>query len=318
MRDALASYAGMRRSRFAYLPENLILTQRNHAKLKRVDPLKRPQRWLPKESPYRPRCPGGAELGSCRKEEQEPPFGTCALVGNSGIMRAARFGKAIDSHEMVFRVNQGPTEKYEAHVGSRTTIRLLNKKWVVMYATKYEGRKVFLPGEARNTTLLCTRATSTDFDHLASVVRTQRPDIRMEHMAHGVEARARVLLAAFREARAQAGVEYAGGTAPSTGMIAFQFMLLNCDKISIYGMGTDALYAGSFPYHYFRFNVASSQPLHLDSEQQREHPHHSFEAETQLMAEAERTGRVKLCTPLDSKNYNRKALEECGFGLADG
>ena len=39
----------------------------------------------------------------------------------------------------VWPVVQGPTSNYEKYVGSRTTFRLLNKKWVAIYASKPDG-----------------------------------------------------------------------------------------------------------------------------------------------------------------------------------
>eukprot|EP00873_Tetraselmis_striata_P013649 jgi/Tetstr1/433913/TSEL_023093.t1 len=53
---------------------------------------------------------------------------TCALVGNSGIMRNSKMGQEIDSHEAVLRINYAPTRGFEADVGSKTTYDLLNKE----------------------------------------------------------------------------------------------------------------------------------------------------------------------------------------------
>jgi hypothetical protein len=47
-------------------------------------------------------------------------------VGNSGVLRGSRHGKAIDAHEAVFRTNMAPTVGYEDDVGGRTTFDFVN------------------------------------------------------------------------------------------------------------------------------------------------------------------------------------------------
>lgn len=61
-------------------------------------------------------------------------FQSCAVVGNSGNLLLASYGKEIDAHDVVFRVNQGPTRGYERHTGTKTHFRLLNALWTAEYA----------------------------------------------------------------------------------------------------------------------------------------------------------------------------------------
>eukprot|EP00192_Tetraselmis_astigmatica_P011110 CAMPEP_0117668824 /NCGR_PEP_ID=MMETSP0804-20121206/11773_1 /TAXON_ID=1074897 /ORGANISM="Tetraselmis astigmatica, Strain CCMP880" /LENGTH=357 /DNA_ID=CAMNT_0005476777 /DNA_START=52 /DNA_END=1122 /DNA_ORIENTATION=- len=51
---------------------------------------------------------------------------SCAVVGSSAALLRRRDGPTIDSHGTVIRFNQAPTKGFEAHVGSRTTLRLQN------------------------------------------------------------------------------------------------------------------------------------------------------------------------------------------------
>mmetsp|Transcript_29411 Transcript_29411/g.73910 ORF Transcript_29411/g.73910 Transcript_29411/m.73910 type:complete len:472 (+) Transcript_29411:229-1644(+) len=54
------------------------------------------------------------------------PWGSCAIVGNSGKLLTHTHGKEIDSHDTVIRFNAAPTRNFETHVGSKTTIRVQN------------------------------------------------------------------------------------------------------------------------------------------------------------------------------------------------
>ncbi|KAK3257690.1 hypothetical protein CYMTET_33234, partial [Cymbomonas tetramitiformis] len=54
---------------------------------------------------------------------------TCAVVGNSPVLTEYAHGAQIDSHDMVFRINNAPTKGYETYTGRKTTIRLQNKRY---------------------------------------------------------------------------------------------------------------------------------------------------------------------------------------------
>ncbi|XP_022521948.1 alpha-N-acetylgalactosaminide alpha-2,6-sialyltransferase 2 isoform X1 [Astyanax mexicanus] len=45
----------------------------------------------------------------------------CAVVGNGGILKGSGQGKAIDSHEYVFRMNGAITKNFEEDVGTKTS-----------------------------------------------------------------------------------------------------------------------------------------------------------------------------------------------------
>ncbi len=62
------------------------------------------------------------------------------------------------------------------------------------YTSAMEGRKVFLPNEAVNATILASRVNARAFEHLASVVRSNRRDLKLLFVAQGLESRARNLL----------------------------------------------------------------------------------------------------------------------------
>ena len=48
-----------------------------------------------------------------------------AIVGNSGSVLEHRGGAFIDSHDLVVRFNEAPTQDFEEYVGSKTDIRFI-------------------------------------------------------------------------------------------------------------------------------------------------------------------------------------------------
>ncbi|XP_038209036.1 beta-galactoside alpha-2,6-sialyltransferase 1 [Zerene cesonia] len=62
--------------------------------------------------------------------QEHRSFNMCAVVTSAGALRNSRFGEFIDSHDMVLRFNNAPTENYTEDVGSKTTFRILNSQVV--------------------------------------------------------------------------------------------------------------------------------------------------------------------------------------------
>ncbi|MCL7052173.1 hypothetical protein MKW94_001531 [Papaver nudicaule] len=63
---------------------------------------------------------------------ERPPFvprqiGRCAVIGNSGDLLKAKFGKEIDGYDAVIGENGAPIQNYTEYVGSKSTFRLLNR-----------------------------------------------------------------------------------------------------------------------------------------------------------------------------------------------
>ena len=64
-------------------------------------------------------------------------YNTCAVIGSAGLMLTEKFGAEIDQHDAVFRFNIAPVSDFEAFVGSKTTIRLVNRAHCGMFAPCY-------------------------------------------------------------------------------------------------------------------------------------------------------------------------------------
>ncbi|KFB50816.1 AGAP006903-PA-like protein [Anopheles sinensis] len=56
--------------------------------------------------------------------------GSCVIVASAGSLKRSGLGTFIDGHDIVMRFNHAPTEGYEADVGSKTTVRVVNSQVV--------------------------------------------------------------------------------------------------------------------------------------------------------------------------------------------
>ncbi|ESQ36063.1 hypothetical protein EUTSA_v10007826mg [Eutrema salsugineum] len=53
-------------------------------------------------------------------------YSSCAVVGNSGTLLNTQYGDLIDKHEIVIRLNNAKTQRFEKKVGSKTSISFIN------------------------------------------------------------------------------------------------------------------------------------------------------------------------------------------------
>ncbi|XP_021278207.1 beta-1,6-galactosyltransferase GALT29A isoform X2 [Herrania umbratica] len=65
-------------------------------------------------------------------------YKSCAVVGNSGILLSSDHGALIDGHEVVIRLNNARTERFEKNVGSKTSISFVNSN-ILHLCARREG-----------------------------------------------------------------------------------------------------------------------------------------------------------------------------------
>eukprot|EP00854_Cymbomonas_tetramitiformis_P000651 gene651-1083_t len=168
---------------------------------------------------------------------------SCAVVGNSGILKMTQYGAEIDAHDVVVRLNQAPTRGYEKHVGQKTNIRLLNALWSREYSVKQKWINWELPVEP-NVTFIASRGETVvqNFKNLYSRMKMSKPDAAVLMISSRVVSKTKLLLGTFRGCMTSGGrSRYNGGGVPSSGLVAaFAFKEL-CRTVSVYGIGTGSL-----------------------------------------------------------------------------
>ena len=161
-----------------------------------------------------------AAVEATRRAENDPRglstnWGRCAVVGNSGLLRFSEYGKAIDSHDVVVRINQAPIRGYSRRVGLKVTHRVFNRLWTRAYylspsklkrtnkekEEELKRMKLKDPSKARhamrqfksssfkgktpwennaledNVAIIVTRASLKEFGLLANQLKKYRPDV---------------------------------------------------------------------------------------------------------------------------------------------
>ena len=245
----------------------------------------------------------------------------CAVVGNSGLLKANKYGTAIDSHQVVVRINHAPVKDFEAHVGSKTTARVLNLLWSERYAlgsdfvhtdlncgeTKYVadlGRDVCVGGYnskprlplENGAKLVCSRVSLKEFAKLSHTMNVDRfyrsrAGGTMLITSHVIAA-ARRLLVGYRVRLCASGRgPFNGGAVPSSGLVAIFIMLNVCSSVDVYGFGSNQRVLShvrdprKIEYHYF--NGFGKRDFGT--------PVHSWEAEQALMERLAEEGVINLC-----------------------
>ena len=191
-------------------------------------------------------------------------WGKCAVVGNSGLLRFSEYGKAIDSHDVVVRINQAPIRGYSRRVGLKVTHRVFNRLWTrAYYLSPYKLKRTNKekedelkklkskdPSRARhamrqfkssafkgktpwennaledNVAIIITRASLKEFGLLANQLKKYRPDVLPIRLSSKATTMSSKPLMAYREKLCKNGFgPYRGLNVPSSGFVAAYAML---------------------------------------------------------------------------------------------
>ncbi|XRB01663.1 sialyltransferase [Pycnococcus provasolii] len=165
-------------------------------------------------------------------------FRTCALVGNSGslIHMGSNLGREVDAAEMVMRFNAAPTKGLEKFVGSKTTFRLVNSRWMDFRESDDEAL------------LFNMRAASTVESYRARIASKPRERFYLfsQEMVNYMGQQAYQLSRSFKPNEAP-GFDL-GDYTPTSGFTGLLLALQVCSNITVYGMMISE--AHGMPYHY--------------------------------------------------------------------
>ncbi|KAL8194585.1 UNVERIFIED_CONTAM: CMP-N-acetylneuraminate-beta-galactosamide-alpha-2,3-sialyltransferase 2 [Gekko kuhli] len=180
---------------------------------------------VPGENPY-----GFRDSQKCRR---------CAVVGNSGNLRGSGYGREINGHDFIMRMNQAPTVGFEGDVGSRTTHHFM-----------YPESAKNLPA---NVSFVLVPFKALDLLWIASALSTGqirftyapvKPFLRVD------KEKVQIYNPAFFKYIHDRWTEH-HGRYPSTGMLVLFFALHVCDEVNVFGFGADS--RGNW-HHYWENN----------------------------------------------------------------
>ena len=240
---------------------------------------------------------GEEDLAMLPEGTPELRLGRCALVGSSGIVNGRREGADIDAHDTVMRINNAPvTAEYAPDVGTKTTVRVLNKKWSQVYG--HSRPDLLKMDSGKEVKVIGTRVDVRDFAALArgaaGVSKGSGSRYSALYMNPKAVRQGWDLLSALRTALGEAtGREYKGRNAITTGALGLFLLLQGCDSIDAYGFSLEPCVPCSHPFHYFKKFIDS------DKSTGQAHPSHSFRLEGALMQALHVAGKVCLHPSLD-------------------
>nr|XP_033799429.1 CMP-N-acetylneuraminate-beta-galactosamide-alpha-2,3-sialyltransferase 2 [Geotrypetes seraphini]XP_033799430.1 CMP-N-acetylneuraminate-beta-galactosamide-alpha-2,3-sialyltransferase 2 [Geotrypetes seraphini] len=163
----------------------------------------------------------------------------CAVVGNSGNLRGSGYGKDIDEHDFIMRMNQAPTVSYEADVGSWTTHHFMYPESAKNLPANVSF--VLVPFKTMDllwiTSALSKGQIRFTYAPVKAFLRVDKDKVQIYNPA-------------FFKYIHDRWTEH-HGRYPSTGMLVLFFALHVCDEVNVYGFGADS--RGNW-HHYWENN----------------------------------------------------------------
>ncbi|XP_035536686.1 CMP-N-acetylneuraminate-beta-galactosamide-alpha-2,3-sialyltransferase 1-like [Morone saxatilis] len=152
---------------------------------------------------------------------------TCAVVGNSGNLNGSHYGRLIDFHDVIIRMNTGRTKGYEADVGSRTTHHVMYPESAMDLDTT--THLVLFPFKIQDLEWLM-KATTTGFSGTSYVPVKSKIKANKDLVMVVNPAFMRYVHDIWLEKK---------GRYPSTGFMVLVLALHICDEVNVFGFGAD-------------------------------------------------------------------------------
>ncbi|KFK43142.1 hypothetical protein AALP_AA1G085400 [Arabis alpina] len=208
-------------------------------------------------------------------------YSSCAVVGNSGTLLNSQYGGFIDKHEVVIRLNNAKTLRFEKRVGSKTNISFVNSN-ILHLCARRESCHCHPYGESVAIVMyICQPIHVLDYtvckhSHQAPLVITDpRFDVLCARIVKYYSVKR------FLEEKATEGFkdwskDHEGSLFHySSGMQAVMLAVGICEKVSIFGFGK-----------------LNSTKHHYHTNQKAELKLHDYEAEYELYRDLEYNPRA--------------------------
>ncbi|KAG8387504.1 hypothetical protein BUALT_Bualt02G0028000 [Buddleja alternifolia] len=196
------------------------------------------------------------------KKGSKAKYKSCAVVGNSGILLKSDYGKMIDSHEAVIRLNNARTATFERNVGSKTSVSFVNSNILHLCARR---EHCFCHPYGMNVPIvmyICQPAHLLDYlvcnsSHKAPLVVTNpRFDVLCARIVKYYSLK-RFVEKTGKDVGEWGSVHEGANFHYSSGMQAVMLALGVCEKISVFGFGKSGL-----ARHHYHTNQKTELSLH--------------------------------------------------------
>ncbi|XP_010521664.1 PREDICTED: beta-1,6-galactosyltransferase GALT29A-like [Tarenaya hassleriana] len=207
-------------------------------------------------------------------------YSSCAVVGNSGILLKTHYGDLIDDHEIVIRLNNARTQRFEKMVGSKTNISFINSN-ILHLCVQRKGCYCHPYGESVPIVMyICQPIHFLDYTvckpshHVPLIVTDPRFDVLCARIVKYYSVKR------FLEEKGRSFLEWSNAHDGSlfhysSGMQAVMLALGVCEKVSVFGFGK-----------------ADSAKHHYHTNQKAELKLHDYEAEYDFYRDLEKNPRA--------------------------
>mmetsp|Transcript_2009 Transcript_2009/g.5073 ORF Transcript_2009/g.5073 Transcript_2009/m.5073 type:complete len:501 (+) Transcript_2009:128-1630(+) len=219
-------------------------------------------------------------------------YRTCAVVGNNGNMIASNFGKEIDSHEAVFRLNKAPTKGFEKHVGSKMTFRFMNKRQFRAYSLEGHVGSHFekIPEDSHGVIIVSRSPPDMMAQDIANAVKhakQHKQNLKFTAMSMHIFSYANNLLDTYRQCASKRR-KVGDFTSATSGLMTTVLSMHLCDHVTVYGIGDTSLARKNIPYQYFAVGGG------WHSRREVNH-HHNMSLEEEFIQALAHAGVIRHC-----------------------
>ncbi|GFQ06084.1 cmp-n-acetylneuraminate-beta-galactosamide-alpha-2 3-sialyltransferase 1 [Phtheirospermum japonicum] len=189
-------------------------------------------------------------------------YKSCAVVGNSGILLKSDYGKMIDGHETVIRLNNARTRGFERSVGSKTNVSFVNSN-ILHLCARRQGCFCHPYGENVPIVMyLCQPVHFFDYlvcnsSHKAPLIVTDpRFDVLCARIVKYYSLR-RFVETTGKDVGEWGPAHEGANFHYSSGMQAVMLALGVCENVSVFGFGKSSL-----ARHHYHTNQKAELSLH--------------------------------------------------------